>query len=166
MSRLVPYRNRLATRATAPAARREGAQPEAAPAPQDTGGRTPVEDRIAAVAAYIPAEILAFYVPAVQAIELLKNPGWHGPGQWIALGISWVLVPVYFLWIGRNDDRRWQQVLLSTLAFPIWAYATNRDIGVYASYYDPQLSTLLLLVFSLATAFLLPKKASNSLSPI
>jgi hypothetical protein len=116
--------------------------------------------RIAAVGAYIPAEILAFYVPVVPAIELLKMQGLRAPLQWIMFFVSWVLVPAYFLWIGKGDDRRARQATISAIAFPIWAYATNREIGIFGSYYDAAGALILLLLFSLLTAFLLPKKGT------
>lgn len=165
MSRLVPYAGGSAAAASATGARREGVVRGDAAAVQTGGGvavssGTPPQDRIAAVGAYIPAEILAFYVPVVPAIELLKTQALHHPLQWFAFLLAWALVPVYFLWIGKGDERRARQVAISSIAFPIWAYATNRDIGPFGSYYDAAGALILLLVFSLLTAFLLPKKTT------
>lgn len=145
MSRLVPYRGGL------PAAASAAAVAEGEP-------HTPVPDRIEAVAKYVPAEILAFYVPAVPAIALLHHSEWKPWLHWAAFLISWTLVPLYFLWIGKGDDRRGRQILVSSIAFPIWAYSTNRTIGPFADYYDDALGVILMLVFSLVTAFILPQR--------
>jgi hypothetical protein len=152
MSRLVPYANKGMV--VTPGGR-EGA---AAEANIDQAPGTPTQDRIEAVAKYIPSEILAFYVPAVPAIELLKDAALHPVLQKFVFWLAWVLVPVYFLWIGKKDERKWRQIGLSTLAFPIWAYATNRELGVTGAYYDAPGAVILLLFFSLLTAFLLPNK--------
>jgi hypothetical protein len=154
MSRLVPYARHGAE--SSPKRAPAGAAAEARTAATAPG--TPTQDRIEAVAKYIPAEILAFYVPVVPAIELLKNAQLHPVLQQIAFWLCWALVPAYFLWIGKGDDRKWRQVVLSTLAFPIWAYATNRELGVLGHYYEAAGALILLLFFSLISAFLLPKK--------
>jgi hypothetical protein len=154
MSRLIPYAHRGMTPSPRASA---GAAAAAAEAVEDVPG-TPTQDRIEAIAKYIPAEILAFYVPVVPAIELLKNAQVHRPLQWFAFGLAWVLVPIYFLWIGKDDARKWNQIILSSLAFPIWAYATNRELGILGAYYEAAGALILLLFFSLLTAFLLPRK--------
>jgi hypothetical protein len=157
MSRLVPYANKGTTASP-------GAGPGAAAATDvsaDKAPGTPAQDRIEAIAKYIPSEILAFYVPVVPAIELLKNASVHAVLQKIAFWLAWILVPIYFLWIGNKDARKWRQVSLSTFAFPIWAYATNRELGIFGAYYEAPGALILLLLFTLLTAFLLPKRQSG-----
>jgi hypothetical protein len=50
------------------------------------------------------------------------------------------------------------QIVVSTIAFPIWVYSTNRDVGVCGSVFMEPVALLLLLFFTLLTAFLVPKK--------
>ncbi|WP_321867133.1 hypothetical protein [Paraburkholderia tropica] len=145
MSRLVPY---------------SGGSPAAVTAASSgTLPHTPPLDRIEAIAKYVPAEILAFYVPVVPTITMLRHHQEWIPGlQWGAFFLAWVLVPTYFWRIGSGDDRRMFQVIVSTIAFPVWAYVTNRTIGPLAPWYDDALGVVLMLVFSLATAFVLPNR--------
>jgi len=119
---------------------------------------TPIKDRIEAISKYIPAEILAFYVPAVSAVALVKNSTWHSPLHWLIFVLAWALVPVYFLSIDKEDDRRKLQAWVSSLAFPIWAYVTNRSVGPLGQWYDDAIGMIVMLLFSLLTAFILPKR--------
>lgn len=148
MSRLVPYAG--------------GAAPPPGTiraASEDPPNRpTPAADRIEAISKYVPAEILAFYVPIVPAINLLQHEAWRPPIQWAAFALAWLLVPVYFVWIAQGDRRRWRQVALSSLAFPIWAYVTGALKGPLAPWYEDAIGVILLLAFSLASAFLLPDR--------
>ena len=147
MSRLVPFKG-------GPAG---NAKIVGAGAPNDP---TPTRDRIEAISKYVPAEILAFYVPVVPAITLIKRVEWQSPLQWAAFLFAWVLVPAYFLWIGKDDQRRKLQAAVSSAAFPIWAYVTNRNQGPLASWYDDAFAVVLMLLFSLGTAFILPKRSN------
>jgi len=154
MSRLVPYGGGTSTGVVV-------ASGNASPAVVAAGavnGQTPARDRIEALAKYVPAEILAFYVPAVPAISLLKHPAWVPWAHWAAFLVAWALVPLYFHSIGKHDARRNRQMFVSSLAFPIWAYVSNRTIGPLAPWYDDAFGVLLMLGFSLATAFLLPER--------
>ncbi|HET7154845.1 MAG TPA: hypothetical protein VFI87_05715 [Hyphomicrobiaceae bacterium] len=145
MSRLVPYTPFGGKVATAAAA-------------DPGGGPSPTKDRIEAVSKYVPAEILAFYIPAVPAINLLQHAEWIPALQWVAFAVSWLLVPIYFRWVAAGDPRGGLQALVSSVAFPVWAYATNKAVGPLAPWYDEAAALLLLLVFSLVSAFLLPKR--------
>lgn len=143
MSRLVPY---------------AGGPPTAILFASGRTPPTPSRDRIEALAKFVPAEILAFYVPIVPAISLLRNPDWIPWFHWLAFLLAWILVPIYFIWVAEGDRRRVRQALVSTLAFPIWAYVTNRTIGPLAPWYEDALGVIVMLLFSLATAFLLPRR--------
>ena len=145
MSRLVPY-----DRGGRPA----GLQDDEIASPSDT----PLKDRIEAISKYVPAEILAFYVPAVPTINLLKAKDLIPAIQWGAFILAWLLIPIYFWWIAKGDQRLPRQILVSVVAFPIWAFVTNRELGPLGAVYDESLGLLLLLVFSLLTAFLLPRR--------
>lgn len=148
MSRLVPY-------AGANAARDNDAF-GAANQKQPTGAAS-TKDRLEAVAKYVPGEILAFFLPVVSAIELLPAEE-RRAGHWIAFIVSWVLVPIYMKWVAGADQRGPQQIAVSTVAFPIWAYATNREIGALGPWFSEPRALIVLLCFSLLTAFLLPKR--------
>jgi hypothetical protein len=111
VSRLVPYAGSSAARKTPVGA--------ASPASQTPSA----EDRLEAVAKYIPGEILAFFLPATSAVEMLareRRPLAH----WVVFGLSCALVPVYFRWVAHGDPRGARQIAISTLAFPVWALLT------------------------------------------
>lgn len=142
MSRLVPY-----SHAAPP-----GMQADAASGDQDPQ----LKQRIEAISKYIPAEILAFYVPVVPTINMIKPADYTGLLQWAAFILAWALIPIYFIWIAKGDQRLPRQIAVSCIAFPIWAFVTNRNLGPFGNLYQEAVALVLLMGFSLLTAFLLP----------
>ncbi len=147
MSRLVPY-----ARSARPGMQADDAPGNAGPA---------LKDRIEAISKYIPAEILAFYVPVVPTINLIKPDTHNLTLQWVVFVLAWVLVPVYFFWIAKGDQRLPRQIAISSAAFPIWAFVTNRELGPFGGIYQEAIALMLLMGFSLLTAFLLPRPPAD-----
>lgn len=141
MSRLVPYRDATIGQDAGPG-----------------GVAPPVSARLEAIGKFVPAEILAFYLPASGA-AVLAGADLAMWLQWITFFIGWFAVPAYFLWIARGDERGWRQALVSWVAFPIWVMASNAFWPLRPWILpNPALALWLLAVFSLLSAFLLPTR--------
>jgi hypothetical protein len=156
MSRLIPY---------AGSSRRSVSETvvEAVPAAAGTQVTPSGQDRLESIAKYVPAEVLAFYLPAVNAVEMMTKEAkeWQTVLHRGIFAIAWLGVAAYFKWIAKGDARAVRQIIVSTIAFPIWVYATNRNVGVFANFYNDGASLLVLLTFSFICGFLVPQPPRN-----
>jgi hypothetical protein len=114
------------------------------------------DDYLARLAKYIPAEIIALYVAMVAAAP--QSDHHYEVILWVIFGLNAVLVPIY-MWIvtSRDPGKKqplWIQVVLATVAFPVWAFAMGGPFS-QLSWYQGWIATILLMfvtvVFGLAT---------------
>src|SRR5260370_34087312 len=105
---------------------RPGAQPLAAHDP-------PVaDDYLGRLVKYVPAEIIALYLTVAGIIPPDPTGRPRATVPWVVFFGCLVLVPV-FTWVATTRHGRpplTAQVVISTLAFPIWAFAIG---GPFAS---------------------------------
>jgi hypothetical protein len=89
-----------------------------AAAPVQTGN---VDDFLGRLVKYIPAELVGLYVAARGVIPKTAEPSVF----WTVAGITWVFVPVYFWFVTTRSGAKplIAQILLATIAFPIWVFA-------------------------------------------
>jgi hypothetical protein len=80
-----------------------------------------VDDFLGRLVKYIPAEVIGLYIACRGVIpkDASVTP------YWVVATLSWIFVPIY-MWFATS--RRGQsplkiQILLATLAFPIWIFA-------------------------------------------
>jgi hypothetical protein len=146
MSRLVPYAGSYEPQ-------RPGVAADGSAAPVSASPR----ERLEAIAKFVPAEVLAFYLPGVNVVQMFpaEQQTWLHRGLF---ALAWLGVLAYFRWIAAGDARGPRQIVVSVLAFPIWVYATNRDVGVFGAIYKEPTALLLLLVFTFVCSFLVPQK--------
>lgn len=113
------------------------------------------------LAKYIPAEVLAFYTSAAQLIMAKDGDAHKTFRLWsfAILGlIAWFGTPT-LLGIYSNDPKtKRANRIVGFIAFAIWAYAYPTGWFVEMKLYDPVCGGLLLLVFTFAIAFYVPKK--------
>jgi hypothetical protein len=117
-----------------------------------TGGSSDTSEYLERVAKYIPGEILAAYlsingiIKSVDASkeELLPYAAWG------AFVICLVFTPIYLSTMARPGQPKKMHMLISTIAFIVWAYALG---GVFdlAGFYKPWLSSMILVVFTLVS---------------
>jgi hypothetical protein len=115
---------------------------------------------LARVAKYVPSEVVAAYVflngvivAAAAGQGLLPGDPflWHAG----AFVVSWVATPAYLWQAAPPGQPRMLQVTLSTIAFPIWAYAIGG--GVFSAVLYPAVGSILLAVFSLISGLFKPR---------
>ena len=105
------------------------------------------------VAKMIPGEILAAYVTLVGIVPSMRNPGWRPYAYLVFFLICLVMTPVY-LWMMRDQegDNRGKptrvQIIVSTLAFVVWAYAVSASSAI-PDYYDPGIASAAMVLFTL-----------------
>jgi hypothetical protein len=103
------------------------------------------DDYFSRLLKYIPAEVVAFYISAggIVPADHPKRLGY----LWAIFTVGAIATPVYMLFAARDDETKKPipiQILLATIAFPVWAYAMG---GPFASlaWYEAWTGSLLLL---------------------
>lgn len=107
------------------------------------------DDFLGRLAKYIPAEIVGLYVAAlglVGDLPLYQKAAFFG---------CLVLTPVYLRFATHDPGKGplWLQVLLGSIAFPVWALA----IGVPFWSYPPQAASLALLFVTVIFGLIKPR---------
>jgi hypothetical protein len=113
----------------------------------DVGGKqktapvqTPADDYAGRLLKYIPAEIVAAYLVA-RGIVLSARP--VDKPDLVTLTIvaivAWIMVPAYFYWVTTRGNQKplTVQIVLATIAFPIWVFAIGELqslVGTGSSY--------------------------------
>jgi hypothetical protein len=139
---------------------------------------TAVDNYATRIVKYIPAEVIAFYLAADKLFAPSRvsgaaaQPAANGDANFMSLFISahsnqiaagifvaaLIATPLY-LWKQAEQDQPWLvNVLVSTIAFAIWAYATQG--AVFAPVYDARIASLAILSFTLLSGFIVPGKPS------
>jgi hypothetical protein len=107
---------------------------------------------------YIPGEILAGYI-AINGVLASVTDDQSGLRNWVYLGtflLCLVLTPIYFSMMARSGGPKRLQMILSTVAFVVWAYNLGGVFEVFRVYV-PWLGSILLVVFSLVSGTLAPR---------
>ena len=130
----------------------------------NTGGTIPVakggtpaaataDDYFGRLVKYIPAEIVALYLGIAGVIPKLPDGKLNFPALWIVFLITLILVPVYlFLVTKREGKPLGSQIILSTIAFPVWVFALGgpfESLGWYESWIASAALMFITFVFGL-----------------
>jgi hypothetical protein len=113
---------------------------------------------------YVPAEMLAFTI----LINAILAQALHSGGRAAAMGglpittvggvalfAAMVMAPIY-VWYVREDGDAWiVNAVMSTLAFPFWAYALGAV--AFTDYFDGNLAAILLISFTLFSGLVTPR---------
>lgn len=83
------------------------------------------DDFLGRLVKYIPAELVGLYVAARGVIPKTAEPSVY----WGVAAVTWVFVPVYFWFATTRSNQKplTTQILLATIAFPIWVFAIGGD---------------------------------------
>lgn len=119
------------------------------------------DDYLGRLAGYIPAEIVGLYV-ATSGMVPLKAPNTPNyAALWVIFGVTFAFVPLYFLFATTRDDKKplWPQVLLATLAYPVWVFAIG---GPFTSFhwYQGWIASVTLAFVTVAMGFYKPAVGS------
>lgn len=97
-----------------------------------------VQDYLSRVAAHIPTEVLAIYLLGKAVV-----PNEPVLGIW---GIACWVIALVLRWWGTEGEGKVLNVILTALAFPIWAMAVGGTILGFT--FGEQISTLVVLAFA------------------
>jgi len=117
-----------------------GAAAAPALAPSSAG-----DDYVGRLLKYIPAEIVGFYLAAAGLISPSPGAPYYN-GLWLVFGLGFILVPIYF-WITTSRQGKpalWSQIILATIAYPIWVFAIGGPF-TYFGWYRSSIASVLLV---------------------
>lgn len=109
-------------------------------------GSSQEDDYFARLAKYIPSEILALYLAMSAAV-----PQNHATALWIVFALNLLLVPIYMWIVTSRDPGKGPlviQVVLATIAFPVWVFAMGPPFSLFSWYLDWKWLATILLMFS------------------
>lgn len=103
------------------------------------------DDYFSRLLKYIPAEVVALYVSATGVVPV-GHPK-RLPYLWAIFFFCAMATLVYMFLTARDEVTKkpiWKQIILATVAFPVWAYALGGPF-TSLSWYDPLAGSLLLM---------------------
>jgi hypothetical protein len=120
-----------------------------------------VDDYLGRLLKYIPAEIVGFYLVAAGLIS--PQPGTPNiTGLWVVFALGFVLCVLYF-WIAtsRDEGKRplWSQVILATIAYPVWVFAIGGPF-VSFSWYRSSVASIVLVFATVLFGMYKPEPGS------
>jgi hypothetical protein len=115
------------------------------------GGGFDPGDAAKKIGKIIPTELVTAYGALVSASMAIQIQAARLPIFWICFAICWVLTPVYMYVAADAGKPMRNHIIVSTLAFPIWAYLVSGH-QVIPQWYDAGIATVLTLLFSLLSA--------------
>lgn len=135
--------------------------PEELLRPLTLGIASPMETRIAAptppveadgyldrLVKYIPAEIIALYLGATNVVPIKDGSYWMA--LWIIAGITAACTPIYMYIATREKGQPtlWSQIIISSIAFPIWVFAIGGPFRCFGWYDQKQWIAAIIISFS------------------
>ena len=109
------------------------------------------------VVKYIPAEVLAAWVAASGIIPSVASQR-QQVTFWVTFALGVIFTAGWTWRQTRLPDRKPAviQIVISTIAFVIWAYAMGGPFAL-SGVYDPAIGSLLLIFYTLAVGFVVPQ---------
>ncbi len=112
------------------------------------------------VAKYVPSEVVAAYLALVGFIPGAPADARSG----LAIGtfvLCWILTPIYLNGMAPADHPKMKHIGVSTIAFPVWAYAAGGDNGIFGplalNWYNVAIASMILVAFSAISGAFVPK---------
>ncbi|MEA5258322.1 hypothetical protein VB264_11065 [Arcicella aquatica] len=112
-------------------------------------------DHLDKVARLIPSEIIAGYLTMIGFVGSVKNIQVQNVIAWIVFAIGLILTPIYLNNVAEADKPKRNHLILSTVAFIVWAYVTTGKQllqTISPDIFDQAVASIVLVAFSLISA--------------
>lgn len=120
---------------------------------------SPVEEKKATdylekVALLVPSEVIAGYLTMMGLTSAVSSTQARNVTIWIILLAGLILTPVYLNKVAEKGKPKRNHIVLSTIAFLVWAAATTGN-QIFQSFnlgeFDPALASISLVLFTLVS---------------
>ena len=109
-------------------------------------------------AKYIPGEVLAAYVSVNSILGSVDPTDYlRVPVSWSVFGLCLALTPLYLRLLAVRRRPPWTHMIVSTVAFAVWAYALGGPF-VLAGIHKAWFGSVLLISFTLIAGLIDPKR--------
>jgi hypothetical protein len=83
---------------------------------------------------YIPTEIIALYLGATNIVPSTDSSYWTA--LWIIAALTALCTPIYMYFATREEGQPtlWSQIVISSIAFPIWVFAIGGPFRHFSWY--------------------------------
>lgn len=118
--------------------------------PQVNGGG--INEYLNKIARLIPSEIIAGYLFLMGGAGLIKNGNIQIVAYWVAFAVGLILTPVYLNKVAAEKKPKINHIIVSSLGFIVWAYATTGEAlsaTIAPDIYDSAVASFILALFSL-----------------
>ena len=97
---------------------------------------------------YIPSEIIALYLGVINVVPTQDSSYWFS--LWIIAIVTTIITPIYmyFATSEPGEPTAWTQITVSSVAFPIWVFATGGPFTQFSWYKDKHWIAAVILTFS------------------
>ena len=112
-------------------------------------------DYLNKVARLIPSEIIAGYLTMIGFVGSIKNVQAQNIVAWVVFAIGLILTPIYLNNVADADKPKRNHLILSTIAFLVWAYVTTGKQlleTISPNIFDQAVASIVLVAFSLISA--------------
>lgn len=116
------------------------------------------------VAKYIPGEVLAFFIVINAILNQVVQTGGKGASMagipvmivaQAAFFVCLILVPLFVWYVRERGDAWIINAVVSTAAFPFWAYALGAT--AFVDHWDGNLAAITLVTFTVASGLISPR---------
>lgn len=114
-------------------------------------------DYLDKVARLIPSEIIAGYLTMIGFVGSVKNTQTQNIIAWIVFAIGLILTPIYLNNVAEADKPKRNHLILSTVAFLVWAYVTTGKQlleTISPNLFDQAVASIVLVAFSLVSGII------------
>ena len=119
------------------------------------GEKQGFNDNLDKVARLIPSEIIAGYLTMIGFVGSVKNIQVQNIIIWIVFAVGLILTPIYLNNVAELDKPKRNHLILSTIAFIVWAYVTTGKQllqTISPDIFDQAVASIVLVAFSLISA--------------
>lgn len=112
-------------------------------------------DYLNKVARLIPSEIIAGYLTMIGFVGSVKNMQVQNVTAWVVFALGLILTPIYLNNVSEADKPKRNHLILSTIAFLVWAYVTTGKqllATISPNIFDQAIASIVLVAFSLISA--------------
>ncbi|MXN92878.1 hypothetical protein GR160_16750 [Flavobacterium sp. Sd200] len=112
-------------------------------------------DYLNKVSRLIPSEVIAGYLTMFGLVHAIKSSLLQSMFSWIVFVVGLVLTPLYLNSVSDENKPKRNHLILSTIAFVVWAYVTTGETlseTIATGIYDSAAASIILIIFSFISA--------------
>jgi hypothetical protein len=118
-----------------------------------SGEEKKVNDYLDKVSKLIPSEVIAGYLAMFGLVPLVQKTDIHSTVFWIIFWLCQILTPIYLNSQSEKGKPKRNHLIISSIAFTVWAYVTTGKTLV-PDFYDAAIGSIILIAFSLISAII------------